>query len=743
MENTINENLLAGGNATYKAYSIDEFDFIVNQLIEDNKKSNPESSLIFRGQSNMDWNIVSSAYRYMHDNFPAINITNVILDYFKECVQEDMEELKKYDNGIMNLDNDDEVMCMLQHLGGKSIFIDFSKNSHVALYFACEKYDKAQDGVVFVMRNQGDTIFSRKDKVGIYKHIVLNENNPAYSRVRVQNSCFLRPQNDGIIYNDGNVIKIIIDKDYKSTILKSLEPDINHKVVYPDIFGYIGRQRANAHTDTLKSIVFRETAQLIKDGNVKRMGDVLTALNNLELLGELQNNDNLRIKCLKINALMCAEKFDEALIILSTIQEPYWAFRRLNDINAYRSEQFDPIEEYFVKDFEIAKCYMGKCEYEIAHDFYTTAHIVLGEIHENDKKKQDLKNEILKQQATSLAKQNKNNLNIALDLLSELRKNENSISDIASIYMIAEKWDEAIEMLRNGKDDYSLNLRANCYVELSNVGNKKIYLQKAIETYQKALDVLKTTRIQKDISEEYQPKTYEHDHHFKLAVAYEAMQDYEKAQKEYEIIMQWPYENEDAMHDLAYLLYKMDKKDYEKIIQQFFYAIRNSRIEKHPRNYNDIGRLLIEIYTQQIDIPSNKIKEILKNEIGKIRNAEIYSENVQFELNMIINHIFPDKSDKGDMKILLLTAERLFNIADLLNRKDAFANKNIGDIYYIKYSQSNDNERNRREYAEKALRRYILAHSYYLIENKRCEGIDIKISNLESYLKRDVLLVLE
>lgn len=724
----------------YKITSLTDFDTAIKNIIKEKSGQYQSSSFIFRGQCNKAWNIVSSAYRYMHSCFPSIIITNTVLEYFKECIQNDVDELTKIENGNLSLRNEDEVMCMLQHLGGKSLFIDFSKNGHVALFFACEKCQNTKDGVVFVMRNEGGRIFNDKGKeVGKYKHIKLDKNNPAFGRVRVQNSCFLRPYDDGIILNDNDIIKIIIDKNSKLRILEDLASTINHKVVYPDIFGYIGRQRANSRTCTLKSIVFRETAQLIKDGNVRRIEEVLETLRNLEELDGLDDNDYLRIKTLKIRALMCIQKFDEALMILNSIQERFWIFQKLNDINANQPTQFDPIEPLIVNDFEKAKCYMGKSEYEIANDFYIRASDTLNDIDDFVIEKHNLKREILKQQAISLVKQNKNNLSIALDLLSEISDDKNSLPDLAGIYMVAERWETAIDILRNCKDDYSLNLRANCYMELSKIGNKKMYLLKAITTYQEALKSINMNQRNKNV--DYIPKTYDHDHHFKLAVAYEAMHEYEKAKDEYKSIMNSPYDNEVAMHNFVSLLYKIDKTDYKNIIKHYFAAIKNSRNERHPQNYNDIGRLLIDIY--QTGKYPEEVRDILIEEINDLRNSEIYHENIKYELNMIMEHILNNNSDKSSVINLLLVAERLFIIADTLNRKDAFANKNIGDIYYIRYTQSSINERNRHEFAEKALTRYILAHSYYLIDKKRNNTIDDRISELEAYLKREILVFQE
>lgn len=88
---------------------------------------------------------------------------------------------------------------MLQHLGGKSTFIDFSENEYIALFFACEQFHNRKDGVVFVMWHHDDGIYSNNVKIGEYKQVKLKKTDPAYNRVKVQNSCFLKPDNDGFI----------------------------------------------------------------------------------------------------------------------------------------------------------------------------------------------------------------------------------------------------------------------------------------------------------------------------------------------------------------------------------------------------------------------------------------------------------------------------------------------------------------------------------------------------------------
>lgn len=54
---------------TMKTKNIEEFYKRIEELKNANHQDN---KLIFGGQSNIDWDITSSAYRYMHENYPTI-----------------------------------------------------------------------------------------------------------------------------------------------------------------------------------------------------------------------------------------------------------------------------------------------------------------------------------------------------------------------------------------------------------------------------------------------------------------------------------------------------------------------------------------------------------------------------------------------------------------------------------------------------------------------------------------------
>lgn len=734
-----------------KIKTIEEFDTEIQRIKDKCKTGN----LIFRGQSDSSWDIVSSAYRYLKKIYPTINVTKDILGYFESNVNKDVAKLRSNNKDFENRDRD-WMMCTLQHLGGKSTFIDFSTDAHIALYFACEKLSQDKDGVVFVMTHDENNIYNNiGDVVGDFKSVSLDDNDLASKRLTMQKSCFLDSSNQPIILNNEDIDRVFIDKNCKNEILHRLntEENIKRENVYPDMLEYIGNQGLTNNINSLKSVVFRETAQKIKDGCVRRIDDILRILNTLEKLEELSDPDKLRIKFLRARALMCTCKYDEALLVYDTISDDFVQFSRLNDQNDQNPDKNDAIDVFFVKKFEMAKCLMGKQNYEKALILFDEAKSIVDNkgvdlptfegYYPRDNNKMsltekwyvNLKCDIAKNKATCLVSMNKYNIHLAIDILKELQKNENLTdikSDIANLYVKVEKWDEAISLLKEvGEEDYGLSMLANCYVEMSRKGNEKLYLEKAIEAYKKAIENLKPDE------NEYKQKTNDHDHHYQRARALSKCGRIEEAIEEYKMIILPPYENEDAMHEMAYLINQNNKS---QAIEKFMDAILNSRVEKNPRNFNDLGKLIIEL-----SIIEPNLIEILINGFRELKRKQDYPESVQIEFSTILDLLLELKEakDKSKEQFTIKIAEHMFVIADLLNRKDAFANKNLGDIYYETYLQTSVSERVKHENAEKALRHYILANSYYLIDGKRCPEIENRIKELEGFLKRLITVVNE
>ena len=102
-----------------------------------------EGKILFRGMANADWRVVSSLYRrLLFVGFEDVD-SNTFLEMSKILINdarmnghdiEDGRELK-----------DLELLVKLQHYGAATCLIDFTKNSFIALYFACVSADKESD----------------------------------------------------------------------------------------------------------------------------------------------------------------------------------------------------------------------------------------------------------------------------------------------------------------------------------------------------------------------------------------------------------------------------------------------------------------------------------------------------------------------------------------------------------------------------------------------------------------------
>ncbi len=102
-----------------------------------------EQSILFRGMANTDWKVESSLYRrLLFVGFKDVD-SNIFLEMSKILINdarmnghdiEDGRELK-----------DLELLVKLQHYGAATCLIDFTKNSLVALYFACVSANNEND----------------------------------------------------------------------------------------------------------------------------------------------------------------------------------------------------------------------------------------------------------------------------------------------------------------------------------------------------------------------------------------------------------------------------------------------------------------------------------------------------------------------------------------------------------------------------------------------------------------------
>lgn len=124
---------------------------INNSLYDDvlNNKLTHCYSLLFRGQSDKDFELIPAIARggtvtkgYIHTNYK-------LLDEERNLIE--MAKYKKPEIFNRNM-NPIELLSMLQHYGIPTRLLDLTKNSLVALYFACSGCPD-KDGEVFVFKH--------------------------------------------------------------------------------------------------------------------------------------------------------------------------------------------------------------------------------------------------------------------------------------------------------------------------------------------------------------------------------------------------------------------------------------------------------------------------------------------------------------------------------------------------------------------------------------------------------------
>ena len=126
-------------------------------------------------------------------------------------------------------DHDFETLTELQHYGGKTNLIDFTTDSRVALFFACDG-SPSKNGRV-ICRKKGDI-----------KELVENPREPInpLNRVIAQKSIFVRPRQGFVKFDQGKDV-VVIQVDLKKPMLEYLQKyhNISAKTVYNDLHGFI------------------------------------------------------------------------------------------------------------------------------------------------------------------------------------------------------------------------------------------------------------------------------------------------------------------------------------------------------------------------------------------------------------------------------------------------------------------------------------------------------------------------
>ena len=238
------------------------------EMAEKTKTWSNGSLLIFRGQSDANWELNSSAERRI-ERIKSSSKKPGMIEYLTKRL---IEPAKKEGYGRQkDRDlNDLELLASLQHQGAATCLIDFTANFHLALWFACQNSENPEnsekDGVVFVV-NRGDIQTFREvtpdqAKKGIEKLLKGQTDTPESTddpfsklsallspkiyywkpppnenRIVIQHSCFIF-SSDPIgkkVYE-----KMTICKDDKKAIRDLLEKcyGLNMQTIFRDLTGF-------------------------------------------------------------------------------------------------------------------------------------------------------------------------------------------------------------------------------------------------------------------------------------------------------------------------------------------------------------------------------------------------------------------------------------------------------------------------------------------------------------------------
>ena len=218
----------------------------------------PDGQYVFRGVSNIDYQIEASTYRRLKNKKGEfINDGDHTAERLLQLNQEMIDDANLHRHGWINEQpvSDLNLLADLQHKGAATCLIDFTKNPLVALWMACRGSSKGStEGKVFVIDISShleykpvsveesisidtkiETFFKTDQKTGYQ----LYQWQPNYqdSRMRAQQSIFLFGGGAGSITESH---AFIVDENSKDDIKKSLKKcaSITGDILFPDIEGF-------------------------------------------------------------------------------------------------------------------------------------------------------------------------------------------------------------------------------------------------------------------------------------------------------------------------------------------------------------------------------------------------------------------------------------------------------------------------------------------------------------------------
>ena len=193
---------------------------------------------IFRGEEKDFGEVSSNLYRSygQSHSFSALHLE-------KDTVENAKRHFRPSTSNI-------EILTELQHHGGKTALIDFTRNIYIALFFACdEELDmESSDGRIICldlknMKRRGEIDYGKKEDYKEDAWIVPAGKDP---RVVFQSSVFVHAPKG---YISSKYKTIVIKQELKSKFLDYLDRyfNITRESIYNDIHGFIKHYRPPAY----------------------------------------------------------------------------------------------------------------------------------------------------------------------------------------------------------------------------------------------------------------------------------------------------------------------------------------------------------------------------------------------------------------------------------------------------------------------------------------------------------------
>ena len=192
----------------------------IQQFLENLLSKAAGDEYVFRGEPAHYEHVSSGLYRKL-DGADVSFVDRIV-----EIEQGIVEALKFYAN--LSERSDDAALSELQHYGGKTNLIDFSRDCLVALFFACAPPLDRNGRVICLKQVRAE-----------YDIVTPAEN---HSRVIAQKSVFVKSSSGIVVPDDEDVMSVPSELKRRLTIYLEQAHGISHSSMYTDIIGFVDYQ---------------------------------------------------------------------------------------------------------------------------------------------------------------------------------------------------------------------------------------------------------------------------------------------------------------------------------------------------------------------------------------------------------------------------------------------------------------------------------------------------------------------